>query len=107
MRIADNLVEACLSDDPGVLYALTVQVFGMCPVHGVSEPLALFERYRDIVLTLSRRRSRREVAGMMDALAWEPGQANLCATLGFRRDEWSSLLTVAAPPVFRDRDRDD
>ena len=72
MRIADNLVEACLSDDQGVLYALTVQVFGMCPVHGVSEPLALFERYRDIVLTLSRRRSRREVAGMMDALAWEP-----------------------------------
>lgn len=97
---ARNLVDACLRNDPGSLLAFTRQVFGLCDAHGASDADALFEAYRDIVERLIERRSREDVVGMFDALAWDPGQRNLARVLRIDPREWSSVLTVATPSTF-------
>lgn len=100
MRCAENLVEACARDDESVLLVFTRQIFGLCAAHGVSNPVDLFQRYRELVQRLARRRSRADIVGIVDALVWDPGQRNLAALLDVRFHEWSSVLTVRAPTIF-------
>ena len=101
MRCARNLVDACLRDDENALFALTRQIFGMCDVHGVANPKALFDEYRDLVNKLTVIKSKDDVVGMMDALVWAPSQRNLAALLDVNPREWSSILTTSATPEQR------
>ena len=100
MRCAENLVDACVRDDAKTLLVFTKQIFGMCDAHGVANPTALFDEYRDVVRRLMTLRPRGDVVGMLDALVWEPNQKNLADLLNVSRREWSSVLTAEAPPLF-------
>lgn len=100
MRCAENLVDACLKNDQRTLLVFTKQIFGLCGAHGVADPAALFEGYRDVVRGLMTVRPRADVVGMLDALVWEPRQKNLADLMNVSRREWSSVLTVEAPPLF-------
>ena len=99
MRCATNLVDACLRDDMGVLYALTKQVYGLCE-YGVLDPNALFYEYCHLVTMLMQKKKRGDVVRILDALVWAPSQTRLASLLGITPQKWSSILTVKTPYIL-------